>query len=78
MTPGAGRILQQKTGKQAAIVNRVAEAHQQHGNVLTAVMHLPAWTPLPLRSNRIVRNQLGLTAADQCGGSQQAPAYQSC
>ena len=55
MTPYAGRILRQNTRQQAAIVNRVAESRGQHGNVLTAVMHLRLWKPPVREVTRVVK-----------------------
>lgn len=55
-SPARTRVLQQNTGRQAAIVNRVQEARSNHGDSLpAAVRNQAVWGPLVRRIAEIVR-----------------------
>ena len=45
-TPAQSRILQQNTGKQAAILNGIEAARLKHGDSLATLIRQPAWTTL--------------------------------
>ena len=49
------RILQQNTGKQAAILNAVRSARGEYGDSLPAMLNRPAWNSLVREVANIVR-----------------------
>src|SRR6516165_1165634 len=56
VAPAEARVLQQNTGKQAAVVNIVEAARKEHGDSLTALMNdAPAWKPLVREVAGVVR-----------------------
>jgi hypothetical protein len=61
VAPAESRVLQQNTGKQAAVVNIVEAARNEHGDSLAALMNnAPAWKPL-------VREVAGVVRVCHCG-----------
>jgi 5-methylcytosine-specific restriction endonuclease McrA len=54
-TPQAGRVLQQNTGKQAAVLSKLADARRRYGDSLAGLMKRPEWKDIVREVGAVVR-----------------------